>query len=170
MKSSDCLFGWYLNLWSAELSADALKPRNVTTWVWNRYFDNLTFNLHLRNRGIQSSKWKMTDDLIQTVQNLPNPYLGSTSFYYGRFAKRYSHIAKPLTDLTKKGYHFIHWGSKRASSIWLAEIILCHSYVAKILMRFDPNQQTYVYTYAQQRCSFGDRRKSRRVLIWSGNF
>ena len=118
----------------------------------------------------------MENDLIQTIKEWPTPkrvrdvqaFLG-TAGVYRRFVPRYSHIAKSLTDMTKKGKVF-HWGSKEQAAF---EKIKSEFVPGRILLHFDPKKQVVVYTDASKDAASGilyqkdDNRRLRPVIIWS---
>lgn len=70
---------------------------------------------HIVSRGGVEPMW----DKIEAIVNLPQPktvsevrsFLGMAT-YYCRFLEHYSHVKKPLTDLTKKESQFV-WGEEQ---------------------------------------------------------
>jgi hypothetical protein len=128
---------------------------------------------------ITSEGISMEEDLIQTIKEWPTPkrvrdvqaFIGTTGFYR-RFVPRYSHIAKPLTDLTRKGEKF-HWGSKEQAAF---EKIKSEFVPGRILLHFDPKKQVVVYTDASKDAASGiicqkdDNGRLRPVFIWSKKF
>ncbi|KKA21648.1 Transposon-encoded protein with TYA [Rasamsonia emersonii CBS 393.64] len=121
----------------------------------------------------------MEEDLIQTIQKWPVPkrvrdvqaFIGTAGFYR-RFVPRFSHIAKPLTDLTRKGRQF-DWGPKEQAAF---ERLKAEFVPGRILMHFDPDRQIYVYTDASNDaasailCQKDDNERMRPVMIWSKKF
>ena len=129
---ADCLFGWYSSLWrnpgggeAARRCLQRLHELGLKAKLKKRQFhtQEVTFLcFEVSAEGI-----RIEDDLIQTIQNWPKPrylrdvraFTGTTGFYR-RFVKRYLHIAKPLTDLTKKWTPF-HWGPREQAAFDLVK-------------------------------------------------
>lgn len=71
--------------------------------------------------------------MFQAVKDFPQPkgvtstrsFLGLPG-YYRRFIQDYSKLAKPLSDLTKKGMEF-EWGAKQQESFKILKTRLCEA-------------------------------------------
>ena len=106
---------------------------------------------------VGSGKRSMSSDKVEAIQRIPEPrnkkelrsFLGCLAYYRGYLGPRYSEIALPLTDLTRKAaqHKFSFTDLQRNAFLKLKEL-LCNATVLNVP---DYNKEFVIHTDASQR-------------------